>query len=140
MEEEKLTEDYWCEKCNKKGCCTWKISIERLPQVLVIHLKRFSFTAYSRKKLSTSVTFPITGLNLSELCDSGDSGTYDLYGISHHSGYMGGGHYVADIRNSDGKWYHCDDSHADASYNNPTGGGSSPYLLVYVRSSLLAKM
>ena len=140
MEEEKLTDDYRCEKCKKKGHCTRKISIQKLPQVLVIHLKRFSYTAYSRKKLSTSVTFPMTGLNLSELCEDGGSSTYNLYGISHHSGYMGGGHYVADILNSDGKWYHCDDSHADASYSDPQGGGSSPYLLFYARSDLMAKL
>ena len=132
--EEEIAEDYRCESCKKKGYCVRKTTINKLPNILVIHLKRFSFTAYSKKKISTSVSFPITGLNLSEYCSKDISSEYNLYGISHHSGYMGGGHYVADIKNSDGKWYHCDDSHASASRSDPSSSGASQYLLFYVRT------
>lgn len=57
------------------------------------------------------MNFPVNGLNLSDFTETSCK-EYNLFGISHHSGYMGGGHYVADIKNSDGRWYHCDDSHA----------------------------
>ena len=33
-------------------------------QVLIIHLKRFSFSKYRRNKLDNEVTFPLTGLDL----------------------------------------------------------------------------
>ena len=36
---------------------------------------------------------------------------YTLYGISHHSGSLNGGHYVAETMNADtGEWYDCNDS------------------------------
>ena len=34
-------------------------------QVLVVHLKRFSYSRYSRDKLDTLVEFPLEGLDLS---------------------------------------------------------------------------
>ncbi len=136
---EELDTDYKCEKCKKAGRITKKTSIYYLPKVLVLHLKWFSYSSHSHKKISTSVTFPISGLNLSDYCATKQS-EYNLFGISHHSGYMGGGHYVADILNSDGKWYHCDDSHASASYSPPSGSGSSPYLLFYGRNDITAKL
>jgi hypothetical protein len=39
-----------------------KMELWRLPDVLVIHLKRFSYNAYSRDKIDTAITFPITYL------------------------------------------------------------------------------
>lgn len=36
-----------------------------LSQVLVLHLKRFSYSRYSRDKLETPVSFPLEGLDLS---------------------------------------------------------------------------
>ena len=88
------------------------MSLYRFPPLLVIHLKRFHFSSWRRDKINTSVKFPVTGLDLSDYSDndevSSDKMKYDLYGISHHSGYLSGGHYVADILNvsGDGKWYH----------------------------------
>ena len=37
---------------------------------------------------------------------------YKLYGISHHSGTLYGGHYIGEVSNLDtGAWYNCNDSH-----------------------------
>ena len=138
--EEEIDKDYKCERCKKRGNCVKRTMLYKLPKILVIHLLRFEYSSYSKKKISTSVSFPVTGLDLSEYIATSQSASYNLFGISHHSGYMGGGHYVADIKNSDGKWYHCDDSHASASYSDPAGSGSSPYLLFYVRTDVSAKL
>jgi ubiquitin C-terminal hydrolase len=35
---------------------------------------------------------------------------YDLYGICNHVGGTMGGHYTAYIKNSNGKWYHFNDT------------------------------
>lgn len=88
------------------------MSIYRFPPLLVIHLKRFHYSTWRRDKINTSVDFPDEGLDLSCYSDNNEISdskmTYNLYGISHHSGYMSGGHYVADIKNvsGDGKWHH----------------------------------
>ena len=112
--EEKFDADcgYKCENCKKGSKITKRMSIYRFPPLLVIHLKRFHYSAWRRDKINTSVDFPEKGLDLSSYTDntevSDSKTTYNLYGISHHSGYMSGGHYVADIKNvsGDGKWYH----------------------------------
>ena len=40
---EEVIEDYFCEKCNKKTKYIKKASINKLPNVLFIHLQRFAF-------------------------------------------------------------------------------------------------
>mmetsp|Transcript_19568 Transcript_19568/g.22769 ORF Transcript_19568/g.22769 Transcript_19568/m.22769 type:complete len:89 (-) Transcript_19568:289-555(-) len=88
------------------------MSICRFPQLLVIHLKRFQYSSWRRDKLNTVVKFPVNDLDLSRYTeveiDDTSKVKYHLYGISHHSGYMSGGHYFADIKNvsGNGSWYH----------------------------------
>jgi ubiquitin carboxyl-terminal hydrolase 4/11/15 len=77
-----------------------KLDLWRLPEVLVIHLKRFSYTQFTRNKLETFVDFPTTDLDLSSyIADKSKqpSSHYRLYAISNHYGNMGGGHYTASI-------------------------------------------
>lgn len=68
-----------------------------LPDILVVHLKRFSYSRYLKNKLDTFVNFPIRNLDLSEYVKSKDgrSHMYELYAISNHYGGLGGGHYTA---------------------------------------------
>ncbi|XP_058064163.1 ubiquitin carboxyl-terminal hydrolase Usp2-like [Anopheles bellator] len=86
-----------CSKCNMRRKCTKSLTIERFPKYLVIHLKRFSETRWS--KLTNVIEFP-TGdreLNLQPYASEDHSGpvTYSLYGISNHMGSTAGGHYIA---------------------------------------------
>ncbi|CAF4576597.1 unnamed protein product, partial [Rotaria magnacalcarata] len=37
-------EEPMCNKCKKKRPCTKKLSIQKCPEILVLHLKRFSQT------------------------------------------------------------------------------------------------
>lgn len=110
----------------------------------MLHLKRFKYSTWRKEKLNISVDFPVTGLDMTPY--SGNSKhssvkkatSYSLYGISHHSGYMGGGHYVADTLNpEDGKWYHCDDSRVTK--GSTPGASSSAYVLFYVRDDVKKK-
>ena len=133
------------EKSENKGSnITKRLSIYRFPPLLVIHLKRFHYSSWRRDKLNTDVKFPVTDLDLSSYTENSKEDeantTYHLYGISHHSGYMSGGHYVADIKNVSGnsQWYHCDDSYV-SSITEPDNSGSSPYVLFYYRSDLEKK-
>jgi ubiquitin carboxyl-terminal hydrolase 4/11/15 len=68
-----------------------------LPDILVFHLKRFSYSRYLKNKLDTFVDFPVHNLDLSKYVKQkdGQSYTYELYAISNHYGGLGGGHYTA---------------------------------------------
>ncbi|CAF5194804.1 unnamed protein product, partial [Rotaria magnacalcarata] len=57
-----------CAKCKQKRRCTKKFSIQKCPDILVLHLKRFS-QARGRTKLNTHVDFPIINLKLDDLAD-----------------------------------------------------------------------
>lgn len=104
---------WYCPNCKKHQQATKKFDLWSLPKILVVHLKRFSYSRYWRDKLDTVVEFPIRGLNMSEfVCDPrGGSYVYDLIAVSNHYGAMGVGHYTAYVKNKvNGKWYYFDDS------------------------------
>ncbi|CAF3432687.1 unnamed protein product [Rotaria socialis] len=96
-------EEPMCNRCKKKRPCTKKLSIQKCPEILVLHLKRFS-QMRGRTKLNTHVDFPITNLRLDHLKDVMSSSyeecvpTYNLFGISNHSGTVYSGHYVAQCK------------------------------------------
>ncbi|XP_076860910.1 ubiquitin carboxyl-terminal hydrolase 15 isoform X3 [Brachyhypopomus gauderio] len=112
---EKLgAEDPWyCPSCKQHQQATKKLDLWSLPPVLVVHLKRFSYSRYMRDKLDSLVEFPLRDLDMSEFLINPNAGPclYDLIAMSNHYGGMGGGHYTAYTKNKDdGKWYNFDDS------------------------------
>ncbi|KAK2508712.1 hypothetical protein MC885_000464 [Smutsia gigantea] len=50
---------WYCPTCKKHQLATKKLDLWTLPETLIIHLKRFSYTKFSREKLDTLVEFPI---------------------------------------------------------------------------------
>eukprot|EP00547_Thalassionema_nitzschioides_P000707 CAMPEP_0194214510 /NCGR_PEP_ID=MMETSP0156-20130528/15726_1 /TAXON_ID=33649 /ORGANISM="Thalassionema nitzschioides, Strain L26-B" /LENGTH=1589 /DNA_ID=CAMNT_0038942779 /DNA_START=645 /DNA_END=5414 /DNA_ORIENTATION=+ len=64
--EEKIPEAY-CSKCKDFRVQTKRMSLWRLPPVVIIHLKRFQFTQHMRRKLRDLVVFPLEGLDLSRI-------------------------------------------------------------------------
>ncbi|XP_030314451.1 ubiquitin carboxyl-terminal hydrolase 4 isoform X2 [Calypte anna] len=104
---------WYCPNCKKHQQATKKFDLWSLPRILVVHLKRFSYSRYWRDKLDTVVEFPIRGLNMSEfVCDPrAGSYVYDLIAVSNHYGAMGVGHYTAYAKNKvNDRWYCFDDS------------------------------
>lgn len=49
----------YCPVCKKHQLATKKLDLWSLPEVLIIHLKRFSYTKFTREKLDTIVDFPL---------------------------------------------------------------------------------
>ncbi|KAH7513638.1 hypothetical protein FEM48_Zijuj11G0002100 [Ziziphus jujuba var. spinosa] len=133
-------DDMWyCPRCKEHRQATKKLDLWMLPDILVFHLKRFSYSRYSKNKLDTFVNFPIHDLDLSKyvISKDGKPHVYELYAISNHYGGLGGGHYTAYAKLIDeNRWYHFDDSHV-----SPVGESeiktSAAYVLFYqrVRSS-----
>ena len=100
-----------CPQCKVPRRATKRLTISRLPRILIIHLKRFSFKGPFSDKIDTDVQFPVYGLDLSAFVpqtqstaadklysngptpSSSTAGTtYDLYGISQHFGTLSSGH------------------------------------------------
>ncbi|KAL6847146.1 hypothetical protein ACP4OV_022999 [Aristida adscensionis] len=109
-------EDMWyCPGCKEHRQASKKLDLWRLPEILIIHLKRFSYSRFTKNKLETFVDFPIHDLDLSKYISNRSqqiSHHYRLYAISNHYGSMGGGHYTAYVYHEGKKgWYDFDDRH-----------------------------
>lgn len=158
--EERIPEAY-CSKCQEFRDQTKRMSLWRLPPVMIIHLKRFQFTQHMRRKLRELVVFPVEGLDFSRIIasDKESSNTkkatkendckdnffrpdlhdgrteplYDLYGVVHHQGALSGGHYVASLKSEhDGRWRLFNDGQI-YEISSKDVVDSSAYILFYVR-------
>ncbi|KAL1568811.1 ubiquitinyl hydrolase 1 [Salvia divinorum] len=140
LKEEPLGPDdmWYCPQCKEHRQASKKLDLWRLPDILVIHLKRFSYSKWLKNKLDTNVDFPIQNLDVSKYVKSIDASAgrhmYELYGISNHYGGLGGGHYSAYCKLIDGenRWYHFDDSHVSPVSESEIKT-SAAYLLFYER-------
>uniref|UniRef100_A0A2C9KRP9 ubiquitinyl hydrolase 1 n=1 Tax=Biomphalaria glabrata TaxID=6526 RepID=A0A2C9KRP9_BIOGL len=109
----------FCPDCKQHKQATKKFDLWSLPEVLIIHLKRFSYNRYCRDKIDVLVEFPTHGLDLRKYIineDSTECDVYDLIAVTNHYGGLGGGHYTAFAMNKDdGNWYYFDDSSVTSS-------------------------
>uniref|UniRef100_A0A3B4GYX8 ubiquitinyl hydrolase 1 n=1 Tax=Pundamilia nyererei TaxID=303518 RepID=A0A3B4GYX8_9CICH len=137
-EEQLAPDDAWkCPHCKQLQQGMVKMSLWTLPDILILHLKRFRQVGERRNKLTTFVHFPLVGLDMTPHVVHRSHGAhqhplqpgwkqsrrpdlappdylYDLYAVCNHHGGMHGGHYTAYCRNSvDGQWYSYDDSSAE---------------------------
>lgn len=104
---------WYCPRCKKHQQATKKFDLWSLPNVLVIQLKRFSYSRFWRDKLDTLVDFPTNGLDMGRYIISPDKNNhlYDLVAVANHYGGLGGGHYTAYGKNREtGNWHYFDDS------------------------------
>jgi ubiquitin carboxyl-terminal hydrolase 4/11/15 len=133
--EEKLGEDdlWYCPRCKKHQQATKRFDLWKAPDVLVVHLKRFSNSRTLRDKIDAFIDFPVQDLNLEDmvlerrvakalqaeginieelnLTNLDEPLIYDLFGVDEHIGGLGGGHYRAyALNHANNEWYHFDDS------------------------------
>ncbi|KAK7244770.1 hypothetical protein RIF29_39596 [Crotalaria pallida] len=135
LKEEPLgPEDMWyCPACKEPQQATKKLDLWRLPEILVVHLKRFSFSRFFKNKLETFVDFPINDLDFSSYIahpNNQSSNRYSLYAISCHYGGLGGGHYTAFVRYGHDTWYEFDDGRVVPA-NEEMIKTSAAYVLFY---------
>ncbi|XP_069040333.1 ubiquitin carboxyl-terminal hydrolase 11 [Lepisosteus oculatus] len=130
---------WYCPTCKKHRLATKKLDLWSLPEVLIIHLKRFSYTKYSREKLDTVVNFPIRDLDFSDFLqwkpdpEGNPPCRYDLMAVSNHYGGLRDGHYTSYARNKDnGQWYYFDDSKVTYAREDQIVTNAA-YLLFYQR-------
>ncbi|CCX34548.1 Similar to Ubiquitin carboxyl-terminal hydrolase 4; acc. no. B2GUZ1 [Pyronema omphalodes CBS 100304] len=137
-EEVLSAEDPWyCPRCKEHRRASKKFELWKVPEILVMHMKRFSNSRSFREKIEAQVYCPIEGLDLSDRVGvtDGKSMIYDLIAVDNHYGGLGGGHYTAYVKNwCDGKWYYCDDGSVRES-NASAVVTPAAYLLFYRRRS-----
>ncbi|XP_017078002.1 ubiquitin carboxyl-terminal hydrolase Usp2 isoform X1 [Drosophila eugracilis] len=125
-----------CAKCKTRRKCTKSFTIQRFPKYLVIHLKRFSETRWS--KLSNIVEFPTSDseLNMGSYGANSNSNVhYSLYAISNHMGSTAGGHYVALCKHpASRKWHEFNDNIVSDALSENHLVSSSAYILFYERA------
>ncbi|CED82890.1 Ubiquitin C-terminal hydrolase [Phaffia rhodozyma] len=155
--EETLGEDdlWYCSNCKAHQPATKKLELWKVPDILVVHLKRFGGARNLRDKIDNLIEFPITDFDLENrvqerstakvLASSGvdleslgletteEPLLYDLYGVDQHYGGLGGGHYTAVAKNvEDGTWYSFDDSRV-SSITESSVVTPAAYVLFYRR-------
>ncbi|XP_022104012.1 ubiquitin carboxyl-terminal hydrolase 15-like [Acanthaster planci] len=129
-------EDSWyCPACKKHQEATKKFDLWKLPKVLVVHLKRFSYTRFWRDKLDTVVNFPLEKLDMTQYVINPKDGPYlyDLVAVANHYGGLGGGHYFSYAKNVKTKnWYNFDDSSVTR-VDSDSVVTKGAYVLFYIR-------
>ncbi|XP_056157698.1 ubiquitin carboxyl-terminal hydrolase 21 [Lampris incognitus] len=134
-QEEKLGEENapMCERCNRRTESTKRLTIQRFPRVIVIHLNRFTMSRWSISKSTVHVSFPLINLDLGPYGPA-DCGPvlYDLYAICNHAGTVNMGHYTACCLEENGWCFYNDSSVTPVSENQLQS--NQAYVLFYQRS------
>nr|XP_056721660.1 ubiquitin carboxyl-terminal hydrolase 8 [Euleptes europaea] len=133
--EEKLTDNnrFYCSHCKTRRDSLKKIEIWKLPPVLLVHLKRFSYDGRWKQKLQTSVDFPLESLDLQQyvIGPKINLKRYNLFAVSNHYGGLDGGHYTAYCKNAaKQRWYKFDD-HEVSDISSSSVKSSAAYILFY---------
>ncbi|XP_019488673.1 PREDICTED: ubiquitin carboxyl-terminal hydrolase 21 isoform X2 [Hipposideros armiger] len=119
-----------CDRCQQKTRSTKKLTVQRFPRILVLHLNRFSASRGSIKKSSVGVDFPLQRLSLGDFAsDKAGSPVYQLYALCNHSGSVHYGHYTALCRCQTG-WHVYNDSRVSPVSENQVAS-SEGYVLFY---------
>lgn len=132
----------YCSKCKDHCNATKKLVFYRVPNVLVLHLKRFSIQG---EKLVNEIAYPLENLDISQYIDSEalkaaystNGPLYKLTGIVQHFGSVGGGHYknmgLREVPNEPAAWYSYNDSTAKRASEPSAKSASQAYILFYVK-------
>ena len=115
------------------------VQVTNLPDTLCVHLKRFRHDFAFSSKISTRVSFPLSGLEMSSWLHSSLSSTscstYSLSGVICHHGTAGGGHYTSYCFSpSTSCWYEYDDSLV-REVDRETVLNSEAYVLFYKKDN-----
>uniref|UniRef100_UPI00398E5957 ubiquitin carboxyl-terminal hydrolase 8 isoform X2 n=1 Tax=Pristiophorus japonicus TaxID=55135 RepID=UPI00398E5957 len=133
--EEKLTDNnrFHCSNCKAHRDSTKKLEIWKLPPILLVHLKRFSYEGRWKQKLQTNVDLPLENLELSNyvIGPKNNVKRYNLFAVSNHYGGLDGGHYTAYCKNAlKQRWFKFDD-HDVSEISASSVRSSAAYILFY---------
>ncbi|ORY88036.1 hypothetical protein BCR35DRAFT_30267 [Leucosporidium creatinivorum] len=145
VREEILDKDdaWFCPRCKTNRKASKRLTLSRLPPILVIHLKRFSFKGPFSDKIETQVQYPLSGLDLTSYLppplfdkrgpppsSSTKGNVYDLFAVTNHYGNLSSGHYTAFVR-SGREWHNIGDSKCTQVDPRVVESAKSAYILYY---------
>ncbi|ETN39723.1 uncharacterized protein HMPREF1541_05949 [Cyphellophora europaea CBS 101466] len=129
---------WYCPRCKEHRRAEKKFELWKAPDILIMHLKRFSSQRNFRDKLEIFVEYPVEGLDITKYVQNPEEGkelVYDLIAVDNHYGGLGGGHYTANGKNFyNGEWYDYNDSHVSRRESDKVVTPHA-YILFYRRRS-----
>jgi len=129
-----------CPKCKDFRPANKQLSLYKLPQILVIQLKRFRFHQQTgtRTKITAGISYPIEGLDLSPFVGKQKHPPiYNLYAVANHHGTCQDGHYTSSVMDGYGQWHLFDDEQViDIKESRVANSISTAYVLFYMRADL----
>ena len=125
-----------CGKCLSFEKALVNLSLKKLPEILIIHLKRFKQTEHGDfDKVTSDIEFPFENFDLANYVDSplaGENTRFDLYATINHRGSLQRGHYIAFVRHfTDQKWYKFDDDLVSEVQDPCSSFTDQPYILFF---------
>ena len=128
-----------CLKCRNSAeeACKKRV-FNKPPEILIIHLKRFSHDGRWMRKIHTPIECPMI-LDIGKYTENGTTCRYQLYSIANHIGGSSSGHYTATCRDpADTKnWYCHDDETTSDGINETDVTTKDAYILFYKKESML---
>lgn len=133
---------YMCPNCSQKSDASKQLLIEKLPPLLTIQLKRFSYVGHGSRKPNKAISF-------SEILDlkpfmtpkssphfKTSSHVYKLWAVVCHAGNtLSCGHYYTHAKSINNKWYCFNDDYVKPTrIENVLNENYKAYLLFYYKS------
>ena len=128
-----MIEGYDCEKCSAKTLAKKSLAIWRMPQTMVVVLKRFTPTGQKIQTRVAPIGHTDFGVHFSDESPE-KSKVYGLQAIVDHHGSSAGGHYTAQCRHTETDTWVLYDDEGVQDLPGP-GFGTSTYMLFFRRQS-----
>ncbi|XP_062280531.1 ubiquitin carboxyl-terminal hydrolase 2-like [Scomber scombrus] len=132
-------EQMLCSVCELRRETAVLTCLDKPPEILMLHLKRFGCKGKNQVKLRTNVVFS-TKLDLTPFLSSSaqnsSCSSYSLYAVVNHTGHLNMGHYTALCRNALTRTWHSFDDSVVREIQDSVVQSPNAYMLLYSRKPL----
>ncbi|XP_054867526.1 uncharacterized protein LOC111577620 isoform X2 [Amphiprion ocellaris] len=127
-------EQMLCSVCGLRRETVVLTSLDKPPEILLLHLKRFGCKGKNQVKLRTNVGFSMK-LDLTPFLSSSAQNasysSYHLYAVVNHTGHLNMGHYTALCHNAPAQVWHCFDDSIVREVQDRVVQSPNAYMLLY---------
>ncbi|XP_028258050.1 putative ubiquitin carboxyl-terminal hydrolase 50 [Parambassis ranga] len=129
-------EQMLCSVCGLRRETAVLTCLDKPPEILMLHLKRFGCKGKNQVKLRTNVAFSMK-LDLTPFLSSSARNTsyssYHLYAVVNHTGHLNMGHYTALCHSAPTRIWHCFDDSIVKEVQDSLVQSPNAYMLLYSR-------